>query len=85
MSFDAKNCRKAVNFDLDTNALKQFYPVPKHWGRVYADIKKFMLKEGFKHRQWSGYVSNGNMTSFQMNAKMMKLSQAFCRRSSLLV
>ncbi len=25
MSFDEKNCRKAVNFDLDTNALKSSF------------------------------------------------------------
>jgi cell filamentation protein len=70
-------CRKAVNFDLDTKALKQFYPDKKHWRKSYTDIKKFMLDEGFNHRQGSGYTSKENMTSLQIDAKMLKLAKTF--------
>jgi len=30
--------------------------------RAYAEIKRYMLKQGFSHRQWSGYISNLTMT-----------------------
>lgn len=48
--------RKAINFDLNTKALKEHYP-SKHYRNGYRDIEKILLKNGFKHRQWSGYIS----------------------------
>ena len=39
---------KAVNFDLDTKALKIYYP-GKHYRQAYRDIRKFMLDNGFTH------------------------------------
>jgi virulence-associated protein VapD len=72
-----KNCRKAINFDLDTKALKQFYPDTKHWRKAYRDIKKFMQNEGFTHRQGSGYTSQETMSDYKMNKTMKKMSRTF--------
>lgn len=47
---------KAINFDLDTKALQQYYP-SSNWRKAYEDINKFFLSNGFEHRQGSGYVS----------------------------
>ncbi|PIE74183.1 MAG: hypothetical protein CSA19_01055 [Deltaproteobacteria bacterium] len=50
--------RKVINFDLDTKALRE------HLGEAskgYYKIKRFMLKNGFTHRQGSGYISNDAM------------------------
>lgn len=52
--------RKALNFDLDINALKKFYPGNTHT-QAYHDIRGFLEKCGFEHRQGSGYVSNKPM------------------------
>lgn len=53
--------RKAVNFDLNDNLLKQYYP-SKSYKNAWRDIKKFLLKSNFVHRQYSGYVSNSGMS-----------------------
>lgn len=38
--------RKAINFDLDTRALKEFYP-GKDYRAAYGEIKAFMENNGF--------------------------------------
>lgn len=50
------NSRKAINFDLNNNLLKKYYP-PKSYKNAWKDIKKFLLCSNFIHRQYSGYVS----------------------------
>jgi virulence-associated protein VapD len=47
---------KAINFDLDTNKLRQVFG-EKGRRKAYAQIKSFLLKNGFEHKQWSGYAS----------------------------
>jgi len=54
--------RKSLNFDLDTNKLKEYYP-NKNYTNAYEDIKKFLLKNGFEHRQGSGYISQKEMST----------------------
>ena len=48
--------RYALNFDLDTNKLKEFYP-KANWRQAYDDIAKYFKKINFTHRQGSGYLS----------------------------
>lgn len=62
----AKKCKKAFNFDLDTQKLKDFYP-GKNYRDGYRDICKFLEANGFEHRQWSGYVSKTAMSNLQIN------------------
>ncbi len=46
---------KAINFDLDTNKLKKYYP---RYQQAYSDLLRFFKVNGFLHRQGSGYVTN---------------------------
>ena len=48
--------RKAINFDLNNNLLKKYYP-SKSYKHAWKDIQKFLLCSNFIHRQYSGYVS----------------------------
>ncbi|MBR1442316.1 MAG: vapd [Firmicutes bacterium] len=71
--------RKAINFDLDTKALKQYYPKKgflAHLG-AYKDIEKFLLKNGFSHRQWSGYVSKEPMPYYSVADVINNLSKKY--------
>jgi len=53
--------RKSLNFDLNTKKLKEYYP-NNNYTNAYEDIKKFLLKNGFEHRQGSGYISEKEMS-----------------------
>lgn len=49
-------CYKAFNFDLVISQLKKHYP-DGHYTKAYKDIQSFFKKNGFEHRQGSGYLS----------------------------
>lgn len=51
-----KKYTRTFNFDLSIKALKRHYP-SRNFLKAYSDIKKFLLKHNFEHRQWSGYKS----------------------------
>jgi virulence-associated protein VapD len=51
--------RKAINFDLGTNELKAIFGEDTR--PAYLAIKKYLLKNGFEHRQYSGYFSMRTM------------------------
>jgi len=68
--------RKSLNFDLDTNKLKKHYP-NKNYTNAYEDIKKFLLKNGFEHRQGSGYISQKEMSSNKVAKIIKKLANQF--------
>lgn len=48
--------RKGINFDLNTEALKQYYP-KENWNNAYYDVRYFFETHGFEHIQGSGYHS----------------------------
>lgn len=48
--------RKALNFDISDSRLKKFYP-SKSYKNGWKDINKYLQRNGFLHRQYSGYVS----------------------------
>lgn len=48
--------RKALNFDISSNMLKKYYP-SSNYRSGWNDIKLFLEKNNFIHRQYSGYVS----------------------------
>jgi len=48
------NSRKQVAFDLDTDALKIYYPT-KNWNNAYYDIRREMERNGFAWQQGSVY------------------------------
>lgn len=67
---------KALNFDLDTNALKQYYPSP-HYRQAYRDISRFLQTNGFEHRQWSGYRSLQAMSDAEITLLVTRLNARF--------
>ena len=52
---------KSINFDLDTHCLEAHFGKGKRQ-KGYSAIKSFLTKNGFIHRQWSGYVSEKKLT-----------------------
>jgi virulence-associated protein VapD len=47
---------KAINFDLSSERLREVFG-EKGRRKAYAQIESFLRKEGYTHRQWSGYIS----------------------------
>ena len=52
--------RKALNFDLSSEKLRERLGEQGRC-KAYAQIKAFLTKNGFEHRQWSGYASKKPM------------------------
>ena len=71
---------KALNFDLDTKALKQHYPTA-HFRQAYRDIHRFLEANGFEHRQWSGYRSVRAMSDAEITLTITRLNEQFPRLS----
>lgn len=67
---------KALNLDLDTNALKQHYPTT-HFRQAYRDIHRFLEANGFEHRQWSGYRSVRAMSDAEITLTITRLNEQF--------
>lgn len=68
--------RKMINFDLDTKILEEKYP-KKDYRQAYEDIKKFMVANGFEHRQGSGYVSLKSMSKYDVAIFVSDISEKF--------
>lgn len=62
--------RKQLTFDLDTNALKMYYP-SKNWNNAYNVIRTHMENRNFSWLQGSVYVSDKPVTSYNI-AKVLK-------------
>lgn len=39
--------RKALNYDLDDNLLKKYYPHPKSYKNAWTNVKDFLCDNGF--------------------------------------
>jgi len=65
--------RKSLNFDLDTKKLKEHY-LNNNYTEAYNDIKKFLLKNGFEHRQGSGYISEKEISKVKTLDIIKKLN-----------
>ena len=57
--------RKQVAFDLDTDALKTYYP-SENWNNAYDVIRRHMTNNGFNWLQGSVYVSQKPITSAEV-------------------
>lgn len=70
--------RKAINFDLDTKALKRHCcktNSPFERLKAYKEIGDFLKKNGFSHRQWSGYVSESPISMSEITSIITELSR----------
>lgn len=76
-----KLSKKQITFDLNQKSLSSHYPRPKltinptFYKKAYSDIKRFMKKNGFEHRQYSVYVSNEKMSNSDINLLTQKLAK----------
>lgn len=61
--------KKAINFDLDTNRMKELGLYPDG----YRQLGNSLHKQGFTHRQGSGYVSEAKLTSNDINNAMLNV------------
>lgn len=67
--------RRAVNFDLNIGALKENYSETNP-EKAYKEIRSFFEKNGFFHRQGSGYCSKDKMTDAELFKTMQKMFKA---------
>ncbi len=65
---------KAINFDLDTVKLRDYYP---RYQKAYAELLNFFKAKDFSHRQGSGYVSNMKLSSADIVDIIGELQQKF--------
>lgn len=63
--------RKAINFDLDTNKLKEVYP--KTYTNAYYDIRRYLENKGYLHRQGSGYISVNSLNLSEVEQDMINM------------
>ncbi len=67
--------KKTISFDLSIKMLEQYYP-GKDYHQAYKDIQKFMKDNGFRHKQYSVYVSKKPMSretaTFYLNQLIKK-------------
>lgn len=66
--------RKVINFDLSTKSLEKYF---KDTREPYSLIKKFMLENGFEHRQYSGYTSKEPIDERRVARIVTKLAKKF--------
>lgn len=64
--------RKALNFDLDTKKYEE--NTGKHSPTAYAEIKRFLEKNNFEHRQGSGYISKDSLNDGKVFAIIQGMS-----------
>ncbi len=67
--------RKAINFDIDTKKYEEYVKRPSPV--AYRKIRNFLYKNGFEHRQGSGYVSKNTLDDRNIIAIITKLSMDF--------
>ena len=73
--------RKGINFDLNTQALKEYYP-KGDWHNAYADVRDFFEANGFEHIQGSGYHSVEAMSEAKAMAVIYQMNQLSKNRQS---
>ena len=56
--------RKAINFDVNTKRYKKY--TNKKAPMAYIEIREFFNKNGFEHRQGSGYISSRNLNNMDI-------------------
>ena len=67
--------RKAINFDIDTKKYEEY--TGKASPTAYAEIRKFLLKHDFEHRQGSGYVSKKDMKTSDIGILATNMTLTF--------
>ncbi len=66
--------RKGIYFDLDTEALKEYY-LKGDWHNAYYDVRLYFEKNGFEHIQGSGYHSIEAMSEAKAMAVIYQMTK----------
>ena len=66
----------ALAFDLDTDVLKQTYPVPS-WQNAYGDIRKTLAALGFQWQQGSVYLGDEKVNAVTCVVAAQKRSDTY--------
>ena len=66
--------RKAINFDLNDNLLKKYYP-SRSYKYACRDIKMYLINNQFEHRQYSGYVSINEISMAEIGNIVGKMAR----------
>ena len=66
----------ALAFDLDTDVLKQTYPVPS-WQNAYGDIRKTLSTLGFQWQSGSVYFGDEKVNAVTCVVATQKLSNTY--------
>lgn len=64
--------RKALNFDLDTKKYEEY--TGRKATTAYKEIKRFLKRNNFEHRQGSGYISMDSLTDGKIFAIIQNMS-----------
>lgn len=64
--------RKALNFDLDTKKYEYF--TNKKAPTAYVEIRKFLNKNDFEHRQGPGYISKNSLNDGKVFAIIQNMA-----------
>ena len=64
--------KKALNFDLNTKKYEEY--TGKHAPTAYYAIKKYLKRNGFVHRQGSGYISIDSLNDSKIFAIIHNMS-----------
>lgn len=68
--------RKGIHFDLDTKALRKYYP-KGDWHKSYYDMRIYFGKNQFEHIQGSGYHSVNPMSEAEAMRVIYSMSKEF--------
>ena len=64
--------KKALNFDLDTKKYEEITGKPAP--TAYGEIRDFLKKNDFEHRQGSGYISKNSLSDVKIFAIIQNMS-----------
>ncbi|HUG61676.1 MAG TPA: virulence factor [Methylomirabilota bacterium] len=66
----------AIAFDFDTEMLERLYPNPS-WRNAHADVRDYLLENGFEHRQGSVYFGEPHVTAVDCVAVVQDMASEF--------
>ena len=78
---DRIKAQRAINLDINQDLLKKNYPYkskihgPTTYKQAYQEIGAFMAQKGFKHRQYSGYLSRDAITMAKVRIVLKELGR----------
>lgn len=68
--------KNGINFDLNTVALKEYYP-KDNWNNAYYEVRSFFEAHGFEHIQGSGYHSVKPMSEMDAMGIIYQMAREF--------